>query len=481
MITLGTFGQFRIVREFLSDRYSEEIVAAGLGVASVRAFAERPEGRPVRDVLVRLFFAGAAVPVSELRAVLPADVAEAMNRMGLLCLKGDHAWAPVTLYPSRGLHLVSDRFTNVDGSPAGGDREFVYFALTANTQTYLDTLSDDLCGSFLDIGGGCGAGALAQSPYADECWSTDISERCSLYAEFNRRLNGIDNVHTATGSLYQPVRGRTFDRIGCHPPYDLTPGTPWVFADGGADGEFVIRGAISGLPEHLNRGGEFVGLFRAADCAGNPLEMRIREWLGEDHADFDLALVVRDSSTPQEHAFTSAMSAGGDAEVYRACMEPYEQMNVERLVYCSVLICRQEIASAPLTLRRRMGQRLGYSELRWLLEWERTAPDLDVSGTTFLVSPDVDVVVRHRAQFGRLQAADYRLVSSSPFSEESECPEWVALLISEFDGQKTAAEVFESMRRNGPVQRAQFSAAVKRLISLGVLQPASGSRITSSS
>jgi hypothetical protein len=128
-----------------------------------------------------------------------------------------------------------------------------------------------------------------------------------------------------------------------------------------------------------------------------------------------------------------------------------------------------------------MGRSLSYAELRWLFEWERTAPEMDISAATFRLSPDVEVVVKHRSQYGRLQPVDYRLVTSSPFSSEAECPQWVALLISEFDGRKTASEIFEEMRRNGPIEGHQFSAAVKRLVSLGVLQPASGSRITSSS
>lgn len=481
MITLGTDEQFRVVREFLLERYSEDVVAAGLGVASVREFADRPEGKPLRDPLLRLFFAGAAVALSELRVVLPADVGEAMTRMGLLRIEGDRASADVMLYPMRGVHLISDRFMNVDGSPAGGDREFVYFALTGNTQAYLDSLPEERCGSFLDIGGGCGAGALAQAPFVRSSCSSDISERCTVYAEFNKRLNGIQNVEVVQGSLFDPVQGRTFDRIGCHPPYDMTQGTPWVFADGGSDGEFVIRGAIEGLPAHLNAGGEFIALFRAADCSGRPLEMRVREWLGESHADFDIALVERQSTTAREHAFASSMSVGGDASVYQACMEQYDRMQVERLVYCTVLIRRRQLAAAPLTLRRRMGTSAGYAELRWLLEWERSAPEFDVSPATFRVSPDVEVVVRHRAQYGRLQAADYKLVTTAPFADEADCPQWVALLISEFDGEKTAAEVFDQMRSNGPIERFQFSAAVKRLVSLGVLQPASGSRITSSS
>lgn len=474
MITLVQPDAFQRVRRFLRERYSEEIVAAALGVASVREFDQRKERQPIRDPLVRLFFAGAAVPFHEIRPSLPTDVAADMSDMGLIRASGGIVSAPIVLYPFFDLHLISDSFLNADGTKTDRDREFVYFALTANTLNYVDSLPDDSTGSFLDVGGGCGAAALLQAPLVSECWSSDISGRCTLYAEFNRRLNDIPNVNAVEGSLYDPVKNRRFDRIGCHPPYDMTAVTPWEFADGGDDGEFVIRGTISGLGEHLAPGGDFVALFRAADRRGRPLEVRVREWLGEAEAEFDIALVVRDVIFPEEHAFSCVMSLSGGFDLFKTCMERYRQMEVEKLVYCSLLIRRRDSSAPPLTLRRTMGRHAGFAEMRWLLDWERSAPATDILPSTFRVSPEIELVVKHRTRNGHLQPVDYSVVTSAPFRDEADCPQWLALLISEFDGHRTAAEIYESMRSTTPLQPQHFTMAVKRLISLGVLQPGSG-------
>ena len=149
MIELGSTGQFETVREFLRSRYSEEMIRGGVrrsDGSGVRYPGHR-QARPGRTRAVVV--CGAAVPFSELRRVLPKPVGDAMGALGLLAASGDHVWCPVVLYPLEDLHLISDRFTHPDGSPFTGDREFVYFALTANTMNYLDSLPADPCESFL--------------------------------------------------------------------------------------------------------------------------------------------------------------------------------------------------------------------------------------------------------------------------------------------------------------------------------------------
>jgi hypothetical protein len=480
MIRLGTPEQFRLIREFLRARFSEEIVSVALGVASVRDFDKREDGSPVRDPLVQLLFCGAAVPFAEIRAVLPAAVGDAMGDLGLLAGAENRVWCPVVLYPTYGLHLISDRFTQPDGSPFTGDREFVYFALTANTQNYIQSLPSDPCEAFLDLGAGCGAAALIQARYAGVSVSSDISARSSLFAEFNRRLNDIPNAQVVEGSLYEPVKGRRFDRIGCHPPYDVSGSTPWTFADGGDDGEFVIRGTVAGLPEFLAPGGEFTALFRAGDQKSKPLQYRIREWLGAAQEEFDIGLVVRSVVAVEEYAVGAVLSTDGSVEQYRAHVARFEKLGVEQLVYGHVLIRRKATGSAPLTVRRQMGQRCGREELAWLLDWETAAPGIDFSDKVLAPSPSMEILVRHKVVDGSVQPVDYTMQAIVPFDEKVPCPQWIALLISECTGSRTADEVYAAMKQHGPIEPAQFHAAVMRLVSAGVLQVAAGSRIRGS-
>ncbi|MBC8167120.1 MAG: methyltransferase [Bryobacteraceae bacterium] len=470
MIRLGTPDQFRILRDFFRARFSEEIVSAALGVACIRNFDQRDNGRPVRDPLVQCLFGGAAVPFRDLRPVLPQHVGEVMGELGLLEAVEDRVWCPVVVYPTHGLYMISDRFTQPDGSPFTGDREFVYFALTENTQNYIQSLPTEPCEAFLDLGAGNGAAALIQARYSGLAVSSDISPRSCLFAEFNRRLNDLSNVQVVEGSLYEAVEGRVFDRIGCHPPYDMSGTTPWTFADGGDDGEFVIRGVISGLPDYLRPGGEFTAQFRAADRKSQPLQNRIREWLGPLHEEFDVAVVVRSTVSPEEYAVGVVMSTTGNVEQYRGYLRKYEEMGVEQLAYCNLLIRRKSSASAPLTLRRAMGQRCGREELAWLQNWESAVSEFDISGMVISPSPGMEILVRHKPVDGAIQPVEYTLTSSVPFEERMPCPQWIVLLVSECAEHKTAAEVYAAVNTNGAMEPQQFQAAVLKLVSAGMLQ-----------
>jgi hypothetical protein len=73
-------------------------------------------------------------------------------------------------------------------------------------------------------------------------------------------------------------------------------------------------------------------------------------------------------------------------------------------------------------------------------------------------------------QNDELHATEYKLIASSPFRDEVACSQWLALLISEFDGRRTGLEVFSRLRQSGTVEAQQFEAAVQRLIAMGVLQ-----------
>ena len=237
------------------------------------------------------------------------------------------------------------------------------------------------------------------------------------------------------------------------------------------------RSVVQGLPDHLAPGGEFITLFRAADCKGAPLEQRVRSWLGERNGEFDVVLVVGETSTVQEHVLNAVVSAGAEMDVYRSWMKAFAERGVDQMVYGGVTHPSQAVRIATghrapeggTAVRVRgaaVGTRLGTDHRR------------SGSGDAVLrVSPDVEIVVRHRVQDGELHATEYTLIASSPFRDEVPCSHWLALLISEFDGRRTGLEVFSKMRQSGTVEAQQFESAVQRLIAMGVLQTASGGQV----
>ncbi len=179
-------------------------------------------------------------------------------------------YAPVLLYPIRHLHIVSDRWTNPDGSHFTPPDDIVYPALTKNTYRFLSMLPPEPCRRFLDLGSGTGVAALAAaSSYAGHAWAVDITERSTRFAEFNRLLNGVENVTVLQGDLYEPVGD-----------LDLRPdrGPSALRAGGHAEGGFSRmrarrarrsrEGVVGGLPAHLSPGGRFYCLALGADRQG---------------------------------------------------------------------------------------------------------------------------------------------------------------------------------------------------------------------
>src|SRR5690606_29151931 len=140
------------------------------------------------------------------------------------------------------------------GAPGASDPDsleqpdFVFSAITSLTGTFLSQLPDAPCERCLELCAGTGTAALAAAKQAGHVWATDLTARSTRFAEFNARLNNLQNVTAVQGDLYEPVLGLTFDRIVAHPPYVPATETQMVYRDGGEDGEQVIRGILQGLP-----------------------------------------------------------------------------------------------------------------------------------------------------------------------------------------------------------------------------------------
>jgi release factor glutamine methyltransferase len=112
------------------------------------------------------------------------------------------------------------------------------------------------------VGSGCVAIALAKVLPPAEVFGVDISNKALELAERNAERNGV-KVTFMCGSLFEPVKGMTFDLIVSNPPYipssDIVALQPEVrdfepreALDGGADGLDFYRAIIPAARDHLN-------------------------------------------------------------------------------------------------------------------------------------------------------------------------------------------------------------------------------------
>src|SRR5258708_22807936 len=117
------------------------------------------------------------------------------------------------------------------------------------------------CARFLELCCGTGIAAfLAARNGAKHAYAFDIAARSVHFAEFNRRLNELENVTVGEGDLYSPAGGRKFDRIVAHPPYVPVLEPKYGFYDGGQDREHITRRIIQALPAYLEDRGLLVSV-----------------------------------------------------------------------------------------------------------------------------------------------------------------------------------------------------------------------------
>lgn len=489
MIQLGSAGQFDAVRTVLErSGFTEAEICRRFGIDSLDQFeveADRPqvlswENDPA-GALMRLFVEGRYVDLPRLTSLLGADAVQAMSDLGLLehdPNASEQIAATVGLYQTWGVYVVSDRWNRPDRTPFRASSDVVYPAIVSNTQRFLRYMPRRSCERMLDIGAGTGiASLIGANDYASQVWAVDIAPRSTLFAEFNRRLNGLDNVTTATGDLYEPAAGQQFDRIVSHPPYVPVLRPKWIYHDGGQDGEQIVQRVVSGLPEYLAPGGLFYLLAMVSDRKDEPFEKRVRRWLGESSPEFDLLMCPMNSLDPDDFAVRAAIAGEnptGDMAEFRRLMR---SLGVTEMLYTALFLQRRSEERPVFTVRRQATLSAASADMLRVLDLETQLQTQ--SGIERLLQAklrpnrDTELRVQHRLSDSGWEIEQYILRSSRPFSMEARTDPWAAFLIALADGKQTLSEHLEELKTQGAVPADvpphEFARAAGSLISGGFL------------
>jgi methylase of polypeptide subunit release factors len=485
-IHLGAPEDFAAARGLLvRSQFTEREVAGRLGVPLLtqRTIDDAPAGSdsiagPL-NVLIRLFVRNSYVPASEIEEHVSQIEIDTLERLGLLVRAAEApglCYAPVCLCPVSGVYTVSDRWKAPDGKSLEGLEDIVYPSVVPNTRLFLDLLPQSHCGSLLDLCSGTGVAALiAASKYAADAYAYDIAPRSTHFAEFAKHLNGFANFSTGTGDLYEPAGDLMFDRIVAHPPYVPVLESKWIFYAGGEDGEHVTRRMIENLPRYLRPGGTLYCLAMASDRAGQPLESRIREWLGPQGREFDIAIAVRSVLEPEQFAFSSLVRSKNEEGQARKWKELFETRRISALPYAMMMLQRKAAGREPFTVRRQTGGKTARREHEWLLEWETQA----ACGSEALLamhlktSPDCELRVLNRMGAEDWDAVAYNLGTSYPFRMEMKIEPWAVYLLTRCDGTKTGLELFDELKRDHAIHTttaaSDFADVLRTLVSGGFL------------
>ena len=125
----------------------------------------------------------------------------------------------------------------------------------------------------------------------------------------------------------------------------------FVFDSGGQDGEQMVKGMVQGLPRYLRPGGRFYALTMGSDRE-QPFEFRLRQWLGPDQHEFDVAFLVRRTVSPREYSADTVVRHKGSAEDISGWRDLFQQWAVKSMAYGIVVVQRRASDRPVFTVRR---------------------------------------------------------------------------------------------------------------------------------
>lgn len=487
-IELGTDQQFAALRRLLeNEKFTEETLCERFGIEKLSDFEENQDHDQVRPwdadgtgVLIRLLIETRFVPRSMVADKLGADNARLLEDLGLITpseTKPEDVWSPVSLIPFAGVWSVCDSWHRPDRGPFN-PKDPVYTPIVSNAHRFFSYMPKVACERFLELCSGTAFAALhAAKNFAKESHAYDISPRSTHFAEFNRRLNNVENAFIREGDLFAPAGNTQFDLIVAHPPYVPVLRPKWIFHDGGVDGEAILRRIIEEAPGYLAPGGQLFMLAMGTD-RGKPYEQRIREWLGEAESEFDIALFPIRLITPEDFATRATAGSVTAADDRYRFKDLFRELEVEQLVYSVLMLQRRKDERKVFTVRRQMGPRTGRPEMEWMVEWETLVASPGGSDKILNArpkpNPESELLVLHKLVDAEGWQVDYhKLLTAYPFSMEAKTDPWAPFLMPLCDGTKTGRELLVELKQDGALPQeateAEFARAVAVLVSGGFL------------
>lgn len=463
-LAIGSREEFARLQDILRGAvYTENTVCERSGIQSIFDFEPRQndayEPKPFRDrldALLRVLMHGQLARRSDLLAVLDTHELNIFESLGVLARSpGDPSlfYSTAVLYPIENVYIASDRpFPPLPDWSGAVPADVVFSGISRHTRIFLGSIPRDPCESLLDLCAGSGvAGLIAGANFAKTACTTDLGERCVHFSEFSRRLNGLENVSSAAGDLYDAVPGRMFDRIVAHPPYIPSKETSILFRDGGEDGEQIFRGVIEGLPQALAPAGRLHCVTFASDRRSGELEDRIRGWLGPEETEFDVVVVASELRNRPDAAIRTLTK--GEKLKLGESGETLERLGVTRLFYGSVMVQRKPPTRSAFTARTFRSPRTALSAAE---DYRRLATALygpELAGSTSetipSLAPELRLTVTHKPGPDGLIPQEYSLRLDYPWISEARTESWIAALLSLCNGTRRVSEIYDQLRLEG--------------------------------
>jgi SAM-dependent methyltransferase len=260
--------------------YTEDAIVERLGDDGPAADVEevpvldRRLGHGELDNLIRLLLLHLPVRRSDIPGVTE------LARLGFVAEVDGAVLPQGRIVPTDGLYLAFDGFSVGLADPPG------WVASYTPTSFWLASLTPRPRGRrAVDVGTGNGAHALFAARHMDHVIATDINERALAFTAIGAALNGLTNVETRHGSLFEPVAGETFDLITCNAPYVVSPESKWQYRDAGEHGDSFSGRAVREAAAHLADGGYATLTASWLGRSEDEPDDRIHAWLEDSGCD----------------------------------------------------------------------------------------------------------------------------------------------------------------------------------------------------
>lgn len=471
----------RALAEDLRDAgFTSEAVRSGWGVAADDAVVRGLRGPALRGlagrddvvaVLSRLFVLGMPQAVADVARALPRTGAGGLETLGLAEVMteggGDPDARPLALIRPQSFSdargdgewwIASDLDETALGGPLPEDHVLdVGGASLTLAAIQLPTPAERA----LDVGSGCGIQSLRARRAASGVVATDISDRALSYTRLNALLNGVEGVETRRGSLFDPVRGETFDRIVSNPPFVITPRRDDVpeyeYRDGGMVGDDLVAAFIAGAGEHLAPGGVAQLLANWETRDGTPGLDRAREWVEASAVPLDAWIVERESLDPLAYAELWVRDGGmvpgtpAFARLIDAWLDDFASRGVSEIGFGYVLLRRPADGAPSLARYERVAQAvpdqagLGEHLAAALATHDRLSrlDDAGVAASVLSVAPDVTEARHHRP--GEADPAVIELRQGGGFGRTLSVDPALAALVGACDGDLPAGVLIDAI------------------------------------
>jgi predicted RNA methylase len=296
---------------------------------------DRTSAATLLNVLLRWFWLARAQNQAEIADLVPEELLALLLESGLIKPEVNADGAAGGLLTAQAMLLPVEDFLVASDHPVAFEQHQPELVLWPNpTSKFLSRFAVRRHSRMtLDLGTGSGILSLGAAAHSDTVIATDLNARAVIFAQFNARLNGIDNIELLTGDCFAPVAGRRFDLILSNPPFFITPQTDYLFCDNPMELDGLCRRLVKEAPGYLHEGAYMQMLCEWAQIGGQPWEERIAEWLHGTGCD---AWVMKGwTQDPAEYAqhriSETSQDHSTDAAKYEGYMNYYRRLGVEAI------------------------------------------------------------------------------------------------------------------------------------------------------